>query len=208
MPGMWMRCAVALMLGAGTHAAVVLQKNTYETSGCTGQVVRTEYMVAGCMQNGGGSGFAAMSCNSTGASLAMHTDAACASNATEEQSFDLSTCIDQYTKYMSCTEQTVVTMKMYTAAGCNEANLEAEYSMPLGCRAMGRVSNGQVTAMSQKLELNSNNNLVNEMYNSSLDCSGAHVEVELPCEQVCVDGNTSDALPAGWFAYQGSCSVQ
>ena len=26
-------------------------------------------------------------------------------------------------------------------------------------------------AMSQKLELNSNNNLVNEMYNSSLDCS-------------------------------------
>ena len=167
----------------GTHAAVVLQKNTYNTSGCTGQVVRTEYMVTGCVQNGGGSGFAAVSCNSTGASLAMHTDAACASNTTEEQSFDLSTCIDEYNKYMSCTEQTVVTMKMYTAAGCNQANLEAEYSLPLGCRAMGRVSNGQVTAMSQKLELNSNNNLVNKMYNSSLDCSGTHVEVELPCEQ-------------------------
>ncbi|CAE7245863.1 unnamed protein product, partial [Symbiodinium sp. CCMP2456] len=132
MPGMWMRRAVTLMLGAGTHAAVVLQKNTYETSGCTGQVVRTEYMVTGCVQNGGGSGFAAVSCNSTGASLAMHTDAACAGNTTEEQSFDLSTCIDEYNKYMSCTEQTVV----------------------------------------------------------------------------CVDGNTSDALPDGWFAYQGSCSVQ
>ncbi|CAE7775287.1 unnamed protein product, partial [Symbiodinium sp. KB8] len=208
MLSMWMRRAAVLMLGAGTHAAVVLQKNTYNTSGCTGQVVRTEYMVTGCVQNGGGSGFAAVSCNSTGASLAMHTDAACASNTTEEQSFDLSTCIDEYNKYMSCTEQTVVTMKMYTAAGCNQANLEAEYSLPLGCRAMGRVSNGQVTAMSQKLELNSNNNLVNKMYNSSLDCSGTHVEVELPCEQVCVDGNTSDALPEGWFAYQGSCTIQ
>eukprot|EP00438_Fugacium_kawagutii_P017315 Skav218201 [mRNA] locus=scaffold2232:61271:61966:- [translate_table: standard] len=194
---------ILFALTACAKAAVMVQKSDYESEGCTGQVVKTEYVSTSCSQSRDGGSYT-IDCNSTAITMNFFSDTSCANSTGESESKPLDTCSDNNDKVLSCTEMDVVTVNQYSV-GCSSEFLQGSFSLPEGCRPIGRMDNGQLQAQSQKVEV-IGNNLVSQMYNSSLDCTGDYTEVMLPCDQVCVNGSSTEALPEGLYAFQSSCS--
>lgn len=197
---------IALLLGAllaVAESAVMIQRNSYESTSCGGQVVRTEYMDTSCNQNRDGT-YGKFTCIGDVVTFQAYNDSACTTTLSSNSSTPLSTCSENNDKYVSCADVTVVSINFYST-GCTSDALQGTYTLPLGCRATGGMENGQVRTMSQKVEM-SGANLVSKTYSTSLDCTGTSVDVQLPCGSTCVNGSTSAALPDGYFAYTGSCS--
>jgi len=98
----------------------------------------------------------------------------------------------------------VVTVNFYSTA-CSAEFLQGAFSLPVGCRATGGMENGQARLQSQSVQI-SGNNLVSKSFTGSLDCTGTYAEASLPCDQVCVNGSTTEGLPDGFYAFQSTCS--
>lgn len=153
----------ALAMCIIAESAVMVQKNEYESTGCTGRVVKTEYMTASCSASG--SGYYTMTCNSTGVTMNYFSDNACTSSTGQSASYALDSCRDDNDKYVSCAEMDVVTVNFYSTA-CSAEFLQGAFSLPVGCRATGGMENGQARLQSQSVQI-SGNNLVSKSFTGS-----------------------------------------
>mmetsp|Transcript_46278 Transcript_46278/g.108111 ORF Transcript_46278/g.108111 Transcript_46278/m.108111 type:complete len:245 (-) Transcript_46278:141-875(-) len=197
-----------LVLSAALHCnlslgKMMIRRALYEDSLCSGAPYMEEFLLSGCMDDG----FVEMVCNGTGVSASLHENEDCAGNATSSQFTLFDTCNNKQ-KLLSCIDMEGYVVASYNMSGCDDQELLVQHILPAGCRATGKMEDGEIVTESQHVEL-INRNLVVKTYAGSSYCAGNHSEtrvVELPCGAVCVDGNAHNGLTNDtWYAYRGSC---
>lgn len=121
----------------------MIQRNQYESTGCTGQVVKTEYFPTGeCVADG--VIYRTMTCNSTGVSYDYFSDAACSTSANTSSYYALDSCNDLNDKFVSCAAMTVYEVSYHNDSNCYSASKQATYTLPEGCWPTGGLDNNTV----------------------------------------------------------------
>lgn len=198
----------ALVLAMCAEADIMIQRNQYESTGCTGQVVKTEYFPTGeCVADG--VIYRTMTCNSTGVSYDYFSDAACSTSANTSSYYALDSCNDLNDKFVSCAAMTVYEVSYHNDSNCYSASKQATYTLPEGCWPTGGLDNntvGQVVTVSMKVEI-TDTALIERYYNSSLNCTGSPWdEIKLWCNYVC-ESVSSGALAAGFWTFRSTCGA-